>query len=440
MSYYYFSLIFLVISLTLYALARSIFTYPKDDLNEVFSYTALRSLKFTKSLLPGNSVESLLQLINLTKAITLFTFYTSGLLFVLIHTLPRAAEVSKGTYLSIPFSYFLFANVVLALITLCALALCSLLSSFGKKTTLKITAFPGSVPLLLLLPLTYPILFFQKSFTSKIKPMLTGGSMLKKQLLDILDSEQVKGLDSSKKHLIYSFAHFEDKTCREIMIPRIKLECLQSTSSIFEAIALFIEEGFSRLPIFEKSIDHITGVLLYKDVLEYTFKKGLYDVESLKRAPITSLISPILYAPENKHISDLLQVMRSRKIHGAIIVNEYGCTEGLVTIEDIFEELIGSEILDEHDEEDDLLYRKTHDEGWIVEANISIIDAEREFGIILPHNPEYETIGGFISTTMGIIPKPGSVIHFDQYEIKVLSSNERKILKVKITVSSKQPK
>jgi CBS domain containing-hemolysin-like protein len=127
--------------------------------------------------------------------------------------------------------------------------------------------------------------------------------------------------------------------------------------------------------------------------------------------------------------------MRARKIHAAIIVNEYGCTEGLVTIEDIVEELIGSEIFDEHDEEDDLIYKKTHDMGWIIEANVSIIDAEREFGIKLPHNSEYETIGGFISTKMGIVPKPGSIIHYDGYEIKVLSSNERKILKVKITAS-----
>ena len=125
--------------------------------------------------------------------------------------------------------------------------------------------------------------------------------------------------------------------------------------------------------------------------------------------------------------------MRIRKIHAGIIVNEYGCTEGLITIEDIFEELIGSEILDEHDEEDELLYKKTHDKGWIVEANLSIIDAEREFGINLPHHPEYETIGGFISSTMGIIPKPGSIIHHEKYVIKVLSSKKRKIEKVKIT-------
>ncbi len=440
MTHCYFSLIFLLFSLILYSLKTSIYNYRKEELDEVFTYTALKPLKYIKHLTPGDNTDSLMYLISLTRLITLLVFYTSGILFLLINNLPYNSGFLKTDPLYIPFLYFLSSSIILALITLIAIGICRVISGVAKKSILKITALPGSIPLLLFLPLTYPILCFQRTFTPKLGKTPTGKAMLKKQLLDILASESVQGMDSAKKHLIHSFAHFEDKTCREIMIPRIKLECLQNTSSIFEAIALFIEEGFSRLPVFEKSIDHITGVLLYKDVLEHTFKKGLYDLESLKKAQITSLISPILYAPENKSISELLQVMRSRKIHGAIIVNEYGCTEGLVTIEDIFEELIGSEILDEHDEEDDLLYRKTHNEGWIVEANISIIDAEREFGIILPHNPEYETIGGFISTIMGIIPKPGSVIHFDQYEIKVLSSNERKILKVKITVSSKQPK
>ena len=85
----------------------------------------------------------------------------------------------------------------------------------------------------------------------------------------------------------------------------------------------------------------------------------------------------------------------------------------------------------------DLLYKKTHDQGWIVEATLSIIDAEREFGISFPHNREYETIGGFILNTLGVIPKPGSVIHHDKYEIKVLSGNDRKITKIKITFPKK---
>jgi len=422
-SYFYISLCFFLISLILYSLKTSLTYYQKSEIDKAFTFRSLSLLRWIKDRLLSKNLENVVSLIQFSLSLYLFGFFSIAFLTLFRSSLP-----------------YLSSSLLLLATLLIIGALLHIICRYATRFTLKATASIGSIFLYLLLPLSYLFITFQRIFRVKKDLLLPQHGQIKKQLLDILSTDAAQNLDSVKKHLLYSFAHFEDKSCREIMIPRIRLKCLQNTSSIFEAIALFIEEGFSRLPIFEKSIDHITGVLLYKDVLEYTFKKGLYDIESLKKGQITSLISPILYAPENKPISELLQVMRSRKIHGAIIVNEYGCTEGLVTIEDIFEELIGSEILDEHDEEDDLLYRKTHNEGWIVEANISIIDAEREFGIFLPHNPKYETIGGFISTTMGIIPKPGAIIHFDQYEIKVLSSNERKILKVKITLSSKQTK
>ncbi|MCH9621367.1 MAG: hypothetical protein S4CHLAM20_07870 [Chlamydiia bacterium] len=437
MSYIYFPLIFLIFSLILYAVKTSASTFSRTEIMDLFSYKALYPLRFIKSLLPDTEMSTLMTLFSLTKLLTLLTFYTSLLLFFISNNFPYNVKSPLVNVSAIPFLYFLFSGFIISVVTLLALGLCKVMSLNSRKITLKIYAYPAMIPLLLFLPLTYPILLFQKKFSPKKSETIDTKNLVKKHLLELLNFESFKNLDKTKRKLLHSLAHFDDKTCREIMVPRIKLECLQDNSSLFEALTLFIDEGYSRLPVFEKSIDHIKGVLLYKDVFEYTFKRGLQDIETLKKTPISSLVTPILYAPENKKISDLFQVMRARKIHGAIIVNEYGCTEGLVTIEDIFEELIGSEILDEHDEEDELIYKKTHDQGWIVEAGISIIDAEREFGISLPHHAEYETIGGLISTTMGVIPKPGSVVHFDQYELKVLSSNERQILKVKITASAK---
>lgn len=437
MSYSYFWVIFLGFSLILYALKISLSSYCKKDEQELFSYTTLSPLKFIKNLLPNKDLNSLMNLFSLTKLITLLGFYTSALLFFLANNFPYTIKESDGHIDSIPFLYFFYAGIILAIISLITLGISKIITLFIKKGILKFFTYPACLPLLLFFPLTYPILLFQKLLSPKKKKNLIKKDQLKQDLLNILSSETHKSIDPTKKRLISSIAHFDDKTCREVMVPRMKIESLQNTSSIFEAITLFVEEGYSRIPIYENSIDHITGMLLYKDVLEYIFKKGLHELELIKKSPINTLITPILYAPENKKISELLQVMKMRKIHAGIVVNEYGCTEGLITIEDIFEELIGSEILDEHDEEEGVLYKKTHDKGWIVEADLSIIDAEREFGINLPHNPEYETIGGFVCSTMGIIPKAGSVIHHDKYAIKVLSSNERKILKVKITFSLK---
>jgi len=413
----------------IYAFKAALSGYSKAELSDIFTYRTLSPLKWLKRALPKGDVESLMSLLGHTKQIMLLSFYLSALVYLISNEIPYTISTN-----SVPFFYFFLSGIILAAIILVTLGIASVITNVAKKGVLKLFAYPIIIPLVLFIPLTYPIILFQRKFSPKA-PNDSKKNPLKSHLLELLSNESIESLEPIKKQYIYSLAHFDDKTCREIMIPRIKIQCLQDTSSLFEAITLFIEEGYSRLPVFENTIDHITGVLLYKDVLEYTFKRGFLDLEEKKKTPILSLVTPILYAPENKKISELFQVMRARKIHAAIIVNEYGCTEGLVTIEDIVEELIGSEIFDEHDEEDEVLYKKTHDRGWIIEANVSIIDAEREFGIKLPHNSEYETIGGFISTTMGIVPKPGSIIHYDGYEIKVLSSNERKILKVKITAS-----
>jgi putative hemolysin len=428
LSYLYTSLVFLVFSLILFALKTSLSNISDNDNRGLFEpHTCGPLIRIHKTL--GESDKAFLSIFNLTGMLVFLIFSISISLF--------SISYHKAQFTSFP--YFLLMCLIIATSTVILFGGVEILARLSKKWTFNALGPLAYIPLFLFLPFTYPIAIIGKKLSpARSLEEENKEDLVKKHLLDILSLDAHKAMDPIKRRLINSLAHFDDKTCREIMIPRMRIECLENTSSIFEALTLFIEEGFSRIPIFDKSIDHITGVLLYKDVLEYTFKRGMSNFDTIKKAPITSLVTPILYAPENKKISELFQVMHSRKIHATIVVNEYGCTEGLVTIEDIFEELIGSEILDEHDEEDELLYKKTHDKGWIIEADVSIIDAEREFGISLPHDSEYETIGGLISTKLGVIPNPGSIIHLDGYEIKVLSSNDRKILKVKISFPQKE--
>ncbi|MCH9811604.1 hemolysin family protein [bacterium] len=427
------SLLFLVFSLILYALHSALEPLSKKELEELLERKSTAPLKKIKKSLK-NSSAALSHLLTLTTLLVFTLFLASILVFFSATNL--ALDIEKGVSQSFTnYFYLLIAAVLIGVSTLEFFTLAKVITSYCSKGTIKALSIIGSIPIYLFFPLTYPTLLLGQKLSQKRK-LPAERDLIKSKLLEIANEESHPGIDPMKKRLIQSLAHFDEKTCREIMVPRIRMECLENTSSIFEALTLFIDEGYSRIPIYEKSIDHITGMLLYKDVLEYTFKRGMKDIETIQKAPIASLVTPILYAPENKQISELFQVMHTRKIHATIVVNEYGCTEGLVTIEDIFEELIGSEILDEHDEEDDLMYKKTHDKGWIIEADLSIIDAEREFGIALPHDKEYETIGGFISSTLGSIPKAGTTIHFNQYEIKVLSSTERKILKVKISIST----
>jgi CBS domain containing-hemolysin-like protein len=187
-------------------------------------------------------------------------------------------------------------------------------------------------------------------------------------------------------------------------------------------------------------VDHISGMLLYKDLLKFFLHALETGLDELKKTSIKTLMNPTIYTPENRKIRDLFQELRIQKMHVAIVVNEYGCTEGLVTIEDILEELVGSEIQDEHDEDEELLYKETHDKSWIVDAKMSIVDVEKQFGLVLPHNAEYETIAGFISWKMGTIPSPGTTILEDQFNIKILSSDPRQIHKVKITPEHRKNK
>ena len=253
------------------------------------------------------------------------------------------------------------------------------------------------------------------------------------------EAEMQNLLDPMEKKLVSSIAQFGDLVAREIMIPRPDMLCLPESTTVYNSLHMFIKEGYSRIPLYGTSIDDITSVLLYKDVMEFCV--GALDnnlLDTIKTTPVSTLANDILYSPENKKIRDLFGEMRTKKIHGAIIVNEYGCTEGLVTIEDILEELVGSEIRDEHDEGEEILYKETVDKNWIVDATMSIIDVEKELAISLPHGPEYETIAGFISLQAGCIPKPGTIIHGENFHIEVLKSDERQILEVKITPEKRE--
>lgn len=146
---------------------------------------------------------------------------------------------------------------------------------------------------------------------------------------------------------------------------------------------------------------------------------------------LDTIAKPVLYAPENKKITQLLQEFRNKQIHMAIIVDEYGGTEGIVTIEDILEELVG-EIEDEYDIDDEHDFWELPGGGWVVDAKMTILDIEEELGIKIPPNPEYETIGGYVYHCAGTIPAKGWRLSHDEFDLEVLSSTERSLKKIKL--------
>ncbi len=285
-----------------------------------------------------------------------------------------------------------------------------------------------SILLTLFAPLTAVLLKLLQLFFPKHDPQKESAVSFRNKLLEVLyESDLSPQLDPLERKLILSVASFKERMAREIMVPRIDVFSLSDQTTLEQAAQIFLEEEYSRIPVYEENVDHIMGVLLYKDVLSFVTKHP----ES-KGQLIKSLVKPVLYTPETKKISSLLQEFRSKQIHLAIVVNEYGGTEGLVTIEDILEELVG-EISDEYDDEEEILYTELPSGGWIVDARMNILDIEKELGLHIPPSLDYDTLSGYIFHKAGAIPSKGWRIHHDNFDLEILSSDDRSIDKIKIT-------
>lgn len=258
---------------------------------------------------------------------------------------------------------------------------------------------------------------------------------MREVIVQILRSANVKGkLNGTDKKLIESVVKFKDRIVREVMVPRVDLFILSAETTVREAAKELIPEGYSRIPVYRETIDNIIGVLMFKDILQLYMDCLEGKKESaLLNAPIESITKGVFYTPETKKVAQLLQEFRTKQMHMAIVVDEYGGTEGVVTMEDILEEIVG-DISDEYDTgEEQLFTTQPGGGGWIVDARMSILDAEDTFDIHIPQEGEYDTIGGYIFHKVGSIPQKGLRIHHEDFDLEILSSSERSVEKVRIT-------
>ncbi len=321
-------------------------------------------------------------------------------------------------------SIWLIGGAVI-LLSLAADLLMKFIATAAPTLSFKFFAPLASLFLLLFSPLTALLLRMSQAFFPKNADKTPTTPSIRDKILEVLyESELSTHLDPQERKLILSVANFKQRNVREVMVPRIDVISLSDQTTIAEAAEVFLKERYSRLPIYQNSIDHIMGVLLYKDVLSAYTSKNNHE-------PIRALVKPVLYTPETKKIAHLLQEFRSKQIHLAIVVDEYGGTEGIITVEDILEELVG-EISDEDDVEQEILYSVLPSGGWIVDARMSILDIEKELGMIIPPSPEYDTLGGYIYHRAGAIPSKGWRLHHDDFDLEILSSDERSIEKVRI--------
>lgn len=245
-------------------------------------------------------------------------------------------------------------------------------------------------------------------------------------LLDLIEASEENGeLEEDDRELISSIIEFGDTIVREVMVPRVDMVCVDDETTLAEAQRLIVDKGHSRIPVYHDDLDHVIGVLYAKDLLAFV------QDEPLGERRVGQVLHEPMFVPETKRVAELLREFQKQRLHIAIVVDEYGGTSGLVTIEDLLEEIVG-EIQDEYDAEPPL-YEPDGRGGFVVDAKMPIAEIEHDLGIELPEDDEYDTLGGFLFTRLGKVPGTGDVLKENGVEITVLDADERRIHKVRLT-------
>jgi putative hemolysin len=231
-------------------------------------------------------------------------------------------------------------------------------------------------------------------------------------------------LEAEEEQMIHAVIELGEQRVHEVMVPRIDMVTLSGAVTFEEAIETIVAQGHSRIPVYEESIDEIVGILYAKDLLPYVVRPNADQPE------LRTLLRTPVFVPESMTVDDLLHELQRRKVHLAIVLDEYGGTAGLVTIEDLIEEIVG-EIQDEYDEEEPMIVRLSDDEAR-VDGRAAVDDLQELFDTTfgLEDEDEYDTVGGLIYHRIGGIPKPGDEVRVDGLLLTVESTDGRRVGKV----------
>jgi putative hemolysin len=250
------------------------------------------------------------------------------------------------------------------------------------------------------------------------------GYISEEEIKLLLEEGKERGIfEDEEKELIHSVFEFTDMSVKEVMVPSTQMVTISLGMSMEDIKMTIVEEQFSRYPVVGKDLNDIRGILYARDFLNTLVKGG---------ADIRKLIKPPFFIPETLKISNLLREMQRKRVHMALVIDEYGGVSGLVTMEDVLEEIVG-EIRDEYDVESPVL--QLSDGTFRIDASISIRDLKDDYEIEIPESPEYETLSGFLLTTLQKIPKIGDVVHIDAKKITILEMVGQRISKVKLEKS-----
>ncbi len=326
--------------------------------------------------------------------------------FAAMRLLQVAAAVAGGVIAVLAGQVWWSRLILAAVFSLLFLLLSQLLPrrvAQSKEETVAAKLTPILSPLsLLLLPIVLPCGFFARLLSRPFGISLSTDSeaITEEDLLELVDAGEESGLlEESEKEMINNIFEFDDLTAGDVMTHRTEMKAVPHTATVGEVVDLATESGFSRIPVYENAIDNVVGILYVKDFL------ALLRTEQIADARITDFIHSALYVPESNRCSELFRLFTERKAHMAIVVDEYGGTAGLVTLEDLVEEIFGN-IQDEYDNEEEEI-RLQPDGSYLIDGATDLEEVDELFGLDLEESEDYDTLGGLITDLLGRIPDEG---------------------------------
>lgn len=316
--------------------------------------------------------------------------------------------------------------VILSILILLNELFSRLLARRNNQLIAEFFSFPLNLYYIFMMPVAKTLNNFISFLSSKLS--LTNKFIFfdQQKIRDLVnESDEISTLADKERAMIHSIYEFGETEVHEIMIPRTDMVCVEENTSLEDLANLIKDKGHTRIPLYSEHVDNILGIIHAKDLLPYLLRNPS-DKVNLK-----SLARHAFLVPEGKKLHSLLKEFQQAKYHMAIVVDEYGGTAGLVTFEDVIEEIVG-DIQDEYDQETPL-YRKLDENTFLVDAKIDLHELNEQLKIDLPTEGEYESLGGFILKLTGYVPHEQEVVKYDGYTFTVEKIDRNRILLVKLS-------
>jgi CBS domain containing-hemolysin-like protein len=243
-----------------------------------------------------------------------------------------------------------------------------------------------------------------------------------------INSQAIKELEEDQRQMIRGVVELSDTTVKEVMVPRTDTVFLSAEASKEELLKCICESEHSRFPVYQDTVDNVIGILHVKDVLKALVNDKPFDINTLVRKPF--------FVPISKHIDDLLRELRRKRVHIAVVVDEYGGVSGIVCMEDIIEEIIG-DIQDEFDHETEDVV-KLEEGTWLCDARVNLEFLAEETNLELPVDDDFDTLGGFVFDLFGKIPVKNEKIEYKDYDFIIQEMDGHKINSIKIVTHKKE--